>query len=98
MLSALDRLYIVHVWREGKHRERERWSTGGPLLRGLDVALANYRHTVVELEVRAGRRGQRCCCLRALPAEGFACRHVELMQLEGCLLVWSALALLAAGS
>ena len=53
VLSPLDRLFIVHVWREGKHRERERWSTGGPLLRGLDVALANYRHSVVELEVRA---------------------------------------------
>lgn len=53
MLSPLDRLFIVHVWREGKHRERERWSTGGPLLRGLDVALANYRHSVVELEVCA---------------------------------------------
>jgi len=52
VLSPLDKLFIVHVWREGKHRERERWSTGGPLLRGLDVALANYRHAVVELEVR----------------------------------------------
>ncbi|KAK9832779.1 hypothetical protein WJX81_000319 [Elliptochloris bilobata] len=54
VLSPLDRLFIVHVWREGKHRERERWSTGGPLLRGLDVALANYRHTVVELEPMNG--------------------------------------------
>lgn len=59
VLSPLDKLFIVHVWREGKHRERERWSTGGPLLRGLDVALANYRHAVVELEVRSCEAGMR---------------------------------------
>lgn len=58
VLSPLDKLFIVHVWREGKHRERERWSTGGPLLRGLDVALANYRHTVVELEARSAQAVQ----------------------------------------
>ncbi len=70
VLSPLDKLFVVHVWKEGKHRERERWSTGGPLLRGLDVALANYRHTVVELEVcivhtegflLAGQWSNTCC-------------------------------------
>ena len=47
-LSELDKLYIVHV---NSGKPKERWNAGGPILPGLSVALANYPHTVVELEV-----------------------------------------------
>ena len=48
MLSDLDRLYIVHV---SGGKAKDGWDTGGPLLPRLSTALANYPHTIVELEV-----------------------------------------------
>lgn len=48
LLSDLDRLFIVHV---NSGKARDGWDTGGPLLPRLSTALANYPHTIVELEV-----------------------------------------------
>ena len=49
-LSPLDKLYVVHV-RMGKAKSQERWDAGGPLLPSLQVALASYPYTMIELEV-----------------------------------------------
>lgn len=51
VLSPLDKLYVVHV-KLGKSKDRERWDAGGPLLPSLQVALASYPYTMIELEVR----------------------------------------------
>lgn len=54
VLSSLDKLYVVHVWKEGKKekdKDKDKWCGGGPLLPGLTVALAKFPHTIVELEV-----------------------------------------------
>ena len=50
ILSPLDKLYIVHVYKEGRGKERQRWDAGGPLLSGLAVALTHYPYKLVELE------------------------------------------------
>ena len=55
MLSPLDKLYVVHVFKEGrKEREKEgsKWCAGGPLLPAMATALAKFPHQIVELEVR----------------------------------------------
>ncbi len=56
MLSPLDKLYVVHVFKEGKkEREKEgnRWCAGGPLLPAMNTALAKFPHQIIELEVRS---------------------------------------------
>ena len=49
-LNSSDKLYVVHVKQPTKDKDRG-WSAGGPLLPGLEMALARYPHTIVELEV-----------------------------------------------
>ena len=49
-LSPSDKLYVVHV-KQGKDQKERAWSAGGPLLPSLDMALARYPHTIIELEV-----------------------------------------------
>ena len=51
-LNSSDKLYVVHVKQQTKDKDRA-WSAGGPLLPGLEMALARYPHTIVELEVCA---------------------------------------------
>ncbi len=54
VLSSLDKLYIVHVWKEGKkekEKDKDKWCAGGPLLPSMRVALAKCPHHIVELEV-----------------------------------------------
>lgn len=56
VLSPLDKLYVVHVFKEGKkEREREgtKWCAGGPLLPAMKTALARFPHQIIELEVRS---------------------------------------------
>lgn len=56
VLSSLDRLYVVHVWKEGKkekEKDKDKWCAGGPLLPGMKVALAKFPHHIIELEVNA---------------------------------------------
>ncbi len=56
VLSPLDKLYVVHVFKEGKkEREKEgnRWCAGGPLLPAMNTALAKFPHQIIELEVRS---------------------------------------------
>ena len=48
-LSDLDKLYVVHV---NSGKSKEKWDVGGPILPRLSTALANYPHTIIELEVR----------------------------------------------
>ncbi|BDA48548.1 hypothetical protein COCOBI_12-2280 [Coccomyxa sp. Obi] len=53
VLSSLDKLYIVHVWKEGKkekEKDKDKWCAGGPLLPSMRVALAKFPHHIVELE------------------------------------------------
>ena len=64
VLSPLDKLYVVHV-RMGKAKSQERWDAGGPLLPSLQVALASYPYTMIELEVRA-----LAACALALSSPG----------------------------
>ena len=55
VLSPLDKLYVVHVFKDGKkEREKEgsKWCAGGPLLPAMATALAKFPHQIVELEVR----------------------------------------------
>ena len=57
VLSPLDKLFLVHVFKDGKkEKEKEkdgaRWFGGGPLLPPMRTALAKFPHQVVELEVR----------------------------------------------
>lgn len=55
MLSPLDKLYVVHVFKDGKkEREKEgsKWCAGGPLLPAMATALSKFPHQIVELEVR----------------------------------------------
>ena len=55
MLSPLDKLYVVHVYKDGrkeKEKDSGRWCAGGPLLPAMRTALAKFPHQVVELEVR----------------------------------------------
>lgn len=55
MLSSLDKLYIVHVWKDGKkekEKDKDKWCGGGPLLPSMRVALAKFPHQIVELEVK----------------------------------------------
>lgn len=55
VLSSLDKLYIVHVWKEGKkekEKDKDKWCAGGPLLPSMRVALAKFPHHIIELEVR----------------------------------------------
>lgn len=49
-LSPIDKLYVVHV-KQGKDQKERAWSAGGPLLPSLEMALARYPHTIIELEV-----------------------------------------------
>lgn len=49
-LSPIDKLYVVHV-KQGKDQKERAWSAGGPLLPSLQMALARYPHTIIELEV-----------------------------------------------
>ena len=49
-LSPSDKLYVVHV-KQGKDTKERAWSAGGPLLPSLQMALARYPHTIIELEV-----------------------------------------------
>lgn len=49
-LSPSDKLYVVHV-KQGKDNKEKAWSAGGPLLPSLQMALARYPHTIIELEV-----------------------------------------------
>ena len=51
-LNSSDKLYVVHVKQQTKDKDRA-WSAGGPLLPGLEMALARYPHTIVELEVNS---------------------------------------------
>lgn len=60
VLSPLDKLYVVHV-KMGKSKDRERWDAGGPLLPSLQVALASYPYTIVELEVRPRAHSMGSC-------------------------------------
>ena len=56
VLSPLDKLYVVHVFKEGKkEREKEgnKWCAGGPLLPAMKTALAKFPHQIIELEVRS---------------------------------------------
>ncbi|KAL3130823.1 hypothetical protein ABBQ38_000158 [Trebouxia sp. C0009 RCD-2024] len=48
-LSQSDKLYVVHV-KQGKDSKERAWSAGGPVLPSLQLALARYPHTIVELE------------------------------------------------
>lgn len=48
-LSPIDKLYVVHV-KQGKDQKERAWSAGGPLLPSLQMALARYPHTIIELE------------------------------------------------
>ena len=50
-LSPSDKLYVVHV-KQGKDTKERAWSAGGPLLPSLQMALARYPHTIIELEVQ----------------------------------------------
>ncbi|CAL5223992.1 g6605 [Coccomyxa viridis] len=53
VLSPLDKLYVVHVFKDGrKEREKEgsKWCAGGPLLPAMATALAKFPHQIVELE------------------------------------------------
>jgi hypothetical protein len=78
ILSNLDKLYVVHVWKDGKKekdREKDKWCAGGPLLPGLGVALAKFPHTVVELEVREPEHK---------PAPGMSGIHVAALQCAAC--------------
>ena len=55
VLSPLDKLYVVHVFKDGKKEKEKdgaRWFGGGPLLPAMRTALAKFPHQVVELEVR----------------------------------------------
>ena len=68
VLSSLDKLYIVHVWKEGKkekEKDKDKWCAGGPLLPGMRVALAKFPHHIIELEV-------------TLPFHGLAEFYVDL--------------------
>ena len=62
MLSRLDRLFVVHVVKEGKkEKDKDRgdkWCVGGPLLPPMRVALAKFPHQVIELEVRLLSKAQ----------------------------------------
>lgn len=49
-LSPADKLYVVHV-KQGKDTKERAWSAGGPLLPSLQMALARYPHSIIELEV-----------------------------------------------
>lgn len=51
-LSQSDKLYVVHV-KQGKDSKERAWSAGGPVLPSLQLALARYPHTIVELEVES---------------------------------------------
>ena len=54
VLSPLDKLYVVHVFKDGKkekEKEGKQWSAGGPLLPAMATALAKFPHQLVELEV-----------------------------------------------
>lgn len=51
-LSQSDKLYVVHV-KQGKDSKERAWSAGGPVLPSLQLALAHYPHTIVELEVQS---------------------------------------------
>lgn len=55
VLSPLDKLYVVHVFKDGKKdKEKDsKWCAGGPLLPAMRTALAKFPHQIVELEVRA---------------------------------------------
>lgn len=51
----MDKLYIVHVWKDGKkekEKDKDKWCGGGPLLPSMRVALAKFPHQIVDLEVR----------------------------------------------
>jgi hypothetical protein len=56
VLSRLDKLFVVHVVKEGKKEKEkdkgDKWCVGGPLLPPMRVALAKFPHEVIELEVR----------------------------------------------
>ena len=53
VLSKLDKLYVVHVFKDGKkEKDKDKWCAGGPLLPGMRVALAKFPHQVVEIDVR----------------------------------------------
>ena len=59
VLSPLDKLFVVHVFKDGKKEKEKdgaRWSGGGPLLPAMRTALAKFPHQVVELEVRCRAR------------------------------------------
>ncbi|EIE27643.1 hypothetical protein COCSUDRAFT_64320 [Coccomyxa subellipsoidea C-169] len=83
VLSSLDKLYIVHVWKDGKkekEKDKDKWCGGGPLLPSMRVALAKFPHQIVDLEklVQPGGMGastsdtvkskSKCPCLIVRPA------------------------------
>lgn len=51
-LSQSDKLFVVHV-KQSKDSKERAWSAGGPVLPSLQLALARYPHTIVELEVHS---------------------------------------------
>jgi hypothetical protein len=62
VLSSLDKLYIVHVWKDGKkekEKDKDKWCGGGPLLPSMRVALAKFPHQIVELEVKTANMSHR---------------------------------------
>ena len=80
VLSPLDKLFVVHVYKEGKKEKEKdggRWAGGGPLLPAMRTALAKFPHQVVELEVR---RQLSCQALHAI---------MMCMQHGAHLLAWS---------
>ena len=61
-LSPIDKLYVVHV-KQGKDQKERAWSAGGPLLPSLQMALARYPHTIIELEVLFTAANAAICCI-----------------------------------
>ena len=79
MLSPLDKLFVVHVFKDGKKEKEKdsgRWSAGGPLLPAMRTALAKFSHQVVELEVRCQSRA--ICAISKRMQHGTPCLEPPL--------------------
>lgn len=88
-LSQSDKLFVVHV-KQNKDSKERAWSAGGPVLPSLQLALARYPHTIVELEVdshvlllactNATHKQQPCIKPCGNQALAYICKHCNAGQ------------------